>query len=72
MMSSLPGVVWLVIKLVVLLGLAIYAVFAGIIVRQEHLMAGVLEEAFEPILRIIAYGHLAAAIALFVAAFILL
>lgn len=64
--------VWFGLKLLVLLGLAVYAVFAGIMVRQEQLMANVLEESFEPVLRLIVLIHLVAAIGVFLLALFLL
>lgn len=70
--AVLPWYVFFVIKLLVLLGLGLYGVFAGIIVRQEQLMAGVLEESFEPILRVLVLIHFAAAIGLFLLAIFLL
>lgn len=60
------------LKLMVLIGIAVYALFAAIIVRQEQLMANVLEENFEPILKIASVLHLGAAIALFIFALIIL
>lgn len=62
----------LILKIFVLLGLAVYAIFAVVIVRQESLMAHVLEEAFEPFLRMLAYVHLAAAVGLFFLALVIL
>lgn len=60
------------IKFLVLVGVALYTGFAIIIVRQEQLMAGVLEESFEPILRICALIHLTLAIGLFFLALLIL
>ena len=60
------------LKLIMLLGIVVYAVFAAVIVRQEQLMAHVLEEKFEPILRSLSLIHLAAAIALFLFALVIL
>lgn len=69
---ELSGVIPAVIKMFVLLGLALYAVFAVVMVRQEHLMAHVLEESFEPVLRALVYIHLVAAVGLVLLAFIVL
>ncbi len=63
---------FLIVKLLVLLGLVVYAIFAGILVRQEQLMAHVLEESFEPILRILTLIHFFAALAIIGLAFVLL
>lgn len=70
--AVLPWYILLIIKLCVLLGLAIYGVFAGIMVRQEQLMANVLEESFEPALRVLTIVHFAAALGLFLLAIIIL
>jgi hypothetical protein len=50
----------------------LYSIFAAVLVRQEQLMANVLEETFEPILRVLVFGHLAVAIAIFILALFLL
>ena len=60
------------LKLFVLLGLAVYAVFAVVMVRQESLMAHVVEESFEPFLRMLVYVHLAVAVGLFFLALVIL
>lgn len=61
-----------IIKVLSLIGLLVYAAFAGILVRQEQLMAHVLEEQFEPIIRIATILHFLAAAAVFLLAFIIL
>ena len=60
------------VKILVLVALVIYAIFAGVLVRQEQLMANVLEEQFQPILRIFVLVHLIAALLLLVLAIIVL
>lgn len=62
----------LVTKICALIGLGLYTIFAGILIRQEQLMAAVLEEGFEPILRILTILHFAAAVSLFILAIIIL
>jgi hypothetical protein len=57
------------LKVIIILGLLVYAIFAAIIVRQEQLMANVLEEKYEPILRLITFIHLIASIAIIFLAF---
>lgn len=69
---NVASAVLLSFKILVLLGIAIYVVFAAVIVRQEQLMANVLEENFEPTLRILSILHLGAALALFLFALIIL
>lgn len=72
MIPDITSAAFLTAKLVVLFGVAVYAVFAAVIVRQEQLMAHVLEETFEPIIKLLSVIHLAAAIALFIFALITL
>lgn len=62
----------MLLKIITLIGLGVYGVFAIIMVRQEHLMAGVLEEVSEPFLRVLVYVHLAASVALFFLALVIL
>lgn len=69
---SIPILVALTVKIGILIGLLLYAIFAGIVVRQEQLMADVLEEGFEPILRILTILHFAASVALIILAVIIL
>jgi hypothetical protein len=70
--ESISTISWVLIKLMVLLGLFIYMAFAGILVRQEHLMTKVMEESSEPLLRILVIAHLIGAITVFISALILL
>jgi hypothetical protein len=69
---SVETTIALGVKLLALLGMGLYVVFALIMVRQEQLMAHVLEEAFEPVLRGLVLVHVLAAIGAFVLAIILL
>jgi len=62
----------LFLKAMALLGLGLYVVFALVIVRQEQLMANVLEESFEPVLRLITLTHLVASVATFLLALLIL
>lgn len=65
-------VVLLTAKILVLIGMGLYTIFAGIIVRQEQLMAAVLEESFEPILRLLVILHFAASVGLLILAVMIL
>jgi hypothetical protein len=69
---NISVVTWMLIKGMALLGLFIYMVFAGILVRQEHLMTKVMEESSEPLLRILVLTHFIGAIIVFITAIILL
>ncbi len=61
------------VKLLFLLLLGVYVVFAAIMVRQEQLMSRVVViEAVAPILRVLIWLHLIFSVALFFLALILL
>jgi hypothetical protein len=62
----------LILKVLTLVGLGVYSIFAIVMVRQEYLMAHVLEESFETVLRLLVYLHLLASIAIFVLAIVIL
>ena len=68
----LPTIVLFIFKVLILLGIAIYGVFAAVSVRQEQLMAKVFEESFEPMLRLMSVIHLVAVALLFFLAVIIL
>lgn len=70
--EALGPVFWMVIKLLAIIGLVIYTMFTGIIVRQEQLMAKVLEAGPERILRIIAWLYFAASLFVLFLAIVLL
>jgi hypothetical protein len=70
--ETVPVIIWLVVKILTLLGIMVYGVFAGVMVRQEHLMSNVLEEEFEPVLRLLTYIHLFVVVGVFLLAVVLL
>lgn len=72
MTPDITTIVLVTLKALTITGLALYSVFAVIIVRQEQLMAAVLEEHFEPMLRLLSILHFAAAVALLILAVIIL
>jgi hypothetical protein len=63
---------WATLKILTIVGLALYAIYAGIILRQEQLMSKVLAETSEPILRLLSIIHLIASLVVIVLALILL
>jgi len=63
---------FILFKFLVLFGFGLYTVFATVILRQEQLMANVLEESFEPVLRFASFLHLVAAIGIFLLALLIL
>ncbi|MBI4062626.1 hypothetical protein HY410_01775 [Candidatus Gottesmanbacteria bacterium] len=72
MTPSVTTAILTTVKILTLVGLGLYGIFAAIIVRQEQLMAAVLEESFEPVLRTLVIVHFAASIGLFLLALFLL
>jgi len=72
MTGDIASVIFLIVKSLLVFGLGLYVVFAFVIVRQEQLMAHVLEEEFEPVLRLVSVIHFIASIAVFILAIVLL
>lgn len=72
MTPDITQTILIFLKVCVLIGISLYTIFAIIVVRQEQLMAHVLEESFEPILRLLATLHLAASIGVLILAIVLL
>jgi len=70
--AVIPSYILLTLKIFGIVGLLIYTVFAGVLVRQEQLMAHVLEEQFQPVLRALVLAHLIATLILFLMVLILL
>ncbi len=72
MTGDITGLILLFVKALIVFGLGLYIIFAFVILRQEQLMSHVLEEAFEPVLRLISVFHFIASIAVFLMAIFLL
>jgi hypothetical protein len=72
MTTDILPLVLLGFKLFTLLGLGVYVVFAGIMVRQEQLMAKTLESQYEPVIRLFVLLHLVVAVGVFILGLILL
>jgi len=72
MTPTVSDAVLLVVKVLFLIGIFLYSVFAAVLVRQEQLMAHVLEESFEPMLRLLVVGHLVISVGVFIMAIFLL
>lgn len=72
MFDQLPVYIFMIMKIMVLIGLTLYALFAAIMVRQEQLMDKVIDETFEPVLKILVILHLLGALGLLGFAFITL
>lgn len=69
---NIPDTIFLILKSAALVGLVLYSVFAAIFIRQEQLMAHVLEAAFEPILRLFVILHFAFSVGLILLALLVL
>ena len=72
MTGDVTSIVFLFVKALIVFGLGLYIVFAFVILRQEQLMARVLEETFEPVLRLVSVIHFIASLVVFLLAIILL
>ncbi len=72
MTPDVSASILIVVKVFLLVGLGLYSIFSVVLVRQEQLMADVLEESFQPILRFLVITHLVIALGLFLLSFILL
>ncbi len=72
MSPDVTNIIFVLFKYLILFGFGLYIVFAAVILRQEQLMANVLEESFEPVLRFVSVFHLVAAIAVFLLALLIL
>ena len=70
--QQMTSIGWMVIKILTVIGLSLYSIYAAIIIRQEELMSKVLAETSEPILRLLSIIHFIAALALILFAIILL
>jgi hypothetical protein len=70
--DSLQLAGWLFLKIMTLVAIVIYGIFAAVMVRQEQLMAKVLESSAEPVLRILTIVHLLCAVGVFFIAFAIL
>jgi hypothetical protein len=62
----------LFIKILIIIGLVVYAAFAAIIVRQEQLMTTVMDDGFDAVLKLLVFVHLAASVGVIFIAFLLL
>lgn len=60
------------LKLLAMMGLGVYGIFAAVMVRQEQLMAKSLEAASEPVLRALVWVHLVFSLGVFLLALVIL
>jgi len=74
-MEAIPIVgtsLWFIAKVFVLVAIAIYFVFAVVIIKQVNLMINTISIGFEIPIKMIAWAHLLFAIGIFVLAIIIL
>lgn len=64
--------IWLIAKIIALVLLGMYLIFALVVVRQVQLMTDTIEVGFEAPIRLFSYLHLIFAILIFVIAIIIL
>lgn len=60
--------VWFFVKLLLLFGIAVYLVFAVVVIRQVGLMTETVDMPFDPTLRTLAWAHLIFAMSVFLIA----
>lgn len=70
--ASIVNNPWILVKVLFLIGLALYLAFAIIVVRQVKLMSRTLNGLLDIPLRLFSLIHLAAAIGVFILALIIL
>ena len=64
--------IWIIIKILMLLVLGIYIVFAFVITRQVKVMTNTLTLGFEPVAKFLAFVHIVFSVLVFVTAIIVL
>ncbi len=64
--------IWLIVKVMYLIALGVYVLFAIVVVRQVQLMTDTVEVGFETPIRLIAILHLLVALGVFALALIVL
>lgn len=72
MVTGLGFTIWAVVKILILIFLAIYIIFALVLIKQVTLMTTTLEVGFETQLKLLSYLHFLFAIAVFAFAIIIL
>jgi hypothetical protein len=64
--------IWFLVKILFLIGLAIYIAFAVIVIRQVNLMTQALNGSFDFPIKLVSWIHLGVAIAVFFLALVIL
>ncbi|KKU12174.1 MAG: hypothetical protein UX19_C0005G0006 [Candidatus Woesebacteria bacterium GW2011_GWA1_45_8] len=71
-MLDLGITIWPVVKFFVIIALAIYAIFAGVVLKQIKMMTDTIEVGFEAPVRFIGLAHFLFAVAVLIFALIIL
>ena len=64
--------IWTIAKIFVLFAIAIYIVFAFVVVRQVNIMTETLDVGLEGIIKLIAFAHLLFSVGIFILALTIL
>ncbi len=72
MLPTLGISIWGIVKILILILLTLYLIFALVVVRQVRLMTDTLQVGFELPVRILSYIHLIFAVLVFLSAIIIL
>lgn len=72
-MIPLLGIsIWVIAKILFLIAIVVYIIFALVVVRQVNLMVDTLEVGFETPIRLFAWGHLLFSIGVLILALLIL
>ena len=72
-MLPLVGVsIWAIVKILFLIAILVYIIFAGVVVKQVSLMIDTLEVGFETPIRLFAWGHFLFSIGILILALLIL
>lgn len=64
--------IWILVKILFMIGLLVYLIFAAVVVRQVYLMTETLAVGFETPVRALVWLHLAVALGVFLFALLIL
>ncbi len=70
--TAISNDIWFVVKIMVIIGMVLYSVFAFVIVRQVTHMIATLKVGFETPIRIFSFLHFFAALGLLILSFFIL
>ena len=64
--------IWAIAKILFLIAIFVYIIFAGVVVKQVSLMIDTLEVGFETPIRLFAWGHFLFAVGILILAILIL